>query len=84
MAACSAFDNRFSRLDVCLAAAYQFLLSDEDARAIIDGQIESIHRQWDGVCEEAGLTAVDKALLWKRQFLNPFALEAYAIKETHR
>jgi len=71
-------DNRFSRLEVCLAAAGQFLLSDEDARAIIDGQIGSLHRHWDGVCEEAGLSAVDKALLWQRQFLNPFALEAYA------
>jgi serine/threonine-protein kinase HipA len=30
---------------------------------------------WDAVCDEAGLTAVDKALLWKRQFLNPFAFE---------
>lgn len=69
-------DNRFSRLDVCLAAADQFLLSDADARTIIDGQIESLHRHWDGVCEEAGLSEVDKALLWKRQFLNPFALEA--------
>jgi len=77
-------DNRFSRLDVCLAAANQFLLSDEDARAIIDNQIETIHRHWSGVCEEAGLSAVDKALLWQRQFLNPFALEAYEIKETHR
>jgi serine/threonine-protein kinase HipA len=69
-------DNRFSRLDVCLAAANQFLLSDADARATIDNQIDTIHRHWNGLCEEAGLSAVDKALLWQRQFLNPFALEA--------
>ncbi|HEY5602919.1 MAG TPA: HipA domain-containing protein [Gammaproteobacteria bacterium] len=68
-------DNRFSRLEVCLAAANQFLLSDDEARAIIDGQIESIRTHWDAVCEEAGLAAVDKALLWGRQFLNPFAFE---------
>lgn len=77
-------DNRFSRLDVCLAAADQYLLSDADARAIIDGQIERIHLHWNEVCEEAALPAVDKALLWQRQFLNPFALEAYERKETER
>lgn len=70
-------ENRYSRLDVCVAAADQFLLPDEDARTIIDGQIESIHRHWEAVCEEAGLSSVDQALLWRRQFLNPFALEAY-------
>lgn len=70
-------DNRFSRLDVCLAATDQFLLSGDEARAVIDGQIEGIHMHWDRVCEEAGLTTVDKALLWKRQFLNPFAFEGY-------
>ena len=70
-------DNRFSRLDVCLAAADQFLLSADEARAVIDGQIDSIRMHWDAVGEEAGLTAVDKALLWKRQFLNPYALEGY-------
>ena len=66
-------DNRFSRLDVCLSAADQFLLSENEARAVIDGQIDNIKQHWDSVCEEAGLTAVDKDLLWGRQFLNPFA-----------
>ncbi len=70
-------NNRFSRLDVCVAAANQFLLSDDQARAIVDKQIDSIRQHWDAVCEEAQLTVVDKALMWERQFLNPFALEGY-------
>jgi serine/threonine-protein kinase HipA len=74
-------DNRFSRLDACLDAANQFLLSHDEARAVIDGQIDCIRMHWDAVCDEAGLTAVDKALLWKRQFLNPFAFEGYDIEE---
>ncbi|MEX2500686.1 MAG: HipA domain-containing protein [Wenzhouxiangellaceae bacterium] len=73
--------NRFSRLDVCLAAANRFLLREEDARAIIENQIEHIHRHWDAVCDEAGLSAVDRTLLWSRQFLNPFALEGYKPQE---
>lgn len=28
-----------------------------------------------GVCDEAGLRAVDRAYLWRRQFLNPFAFD---------
>lgn len=70
-------ENRFSRLDVCLAAADQFLLTSEEAREIIDAQMDSIRQHWDEVCDEAGLTLVDRSLLWKRQFLNPFALEGY-------
>jgi serine/threonine-protein kinase HipA len=70
-------NNRYSRLDVCLAAASQFQLSDGQARAIIDQQIDAIKRNWDAVCEEAALTAVDKALFWMRQFLNPYALGSY-------
>ncbi len=70
-------DNCYSRLDVCVAAADQFLLPDEDARTIIEDLIEVIHRNWEAVCGEAGLSSVDQALLWRRQFLNPFAHEAY-------
>lgn len=77
-------DNRFSRLNVCLDAAKQFLLSHDEARTIINGQIESIRTHWDAVCVEAGLSAMDKALLWERQFLNPFALEGYDIEEIRR
>lgn len=71
-------DNRFSRLDLCVAAADQFLLSDGEARRIIDGQIDIIQTQWEAVCEEADVTTVDRSLLWERQFLNPFALEGYS------
>ncbi|SDG87779.1 hypothetical protein [Pelagibacterium luteolum] len=28
------------------------------------------------VCDEAGLSEVDRDLLWRRQFLNPFAFES--------
>jgi serine/threonine-protein kinase HipA len=32
-----------------------------------------IEDKWKAVCDEAGLSEVDRALLWRRQFLNPFA-----------
>lgn len=71
-------DKRLSQLSVCLEAASNFLLSQDRARAIIDDQIAAIRANWTKVCDDAGLTEVDRAFLWERQFLNPFALQGYA------
>lgn len=70
--------NRRSQLEVCRLAARHFLLRDEDARAIIDGQVAAIRENWQAVCDEAGLSPVDRAFLWRRQFLNAYAFEGYA------
>jgi serine/threonine-protein kinase HipA len=70
-------NKRLSQLTVCLEAAPHFLLSSERARAIIDNQLAAIRAQWSAVCDEAGLTEVDRRFLWGRQFLNPFALEGW-------
>lgn len=67
-------DNRASRTDVCMAAAGQFLLSEADARSLIEHQIEGIHRHWNTVCDEAQLSVKDREIFWRRQFLNPYAL----------
>ena len=50
-----------------------FLLNDEDAIAIVNHQVQVIDREWVTVCDDAGLTAVDRNYFWRRQFLNPFA-----------
>lgn len=68
-------DNRLSKLKSCLEAAPHFLLSANEAKAIFDRQREAIEANWDKVCDEAKLGAVDRKLFWKRQFLNPFAFE---------
>lgn len=70
-------DNRFSRLAVCVEAAPRFQLSAEDARGIIDGQLQAINHHWRDVCEQAGLGEAERNVLWGRQFLNPFALQGY-------
>lgn len=68
-------NNNLSQLKSCLATAHNFLLSKIQARAIFEKMISAIKRHWDGVCEEAELSEVDKRLLWGRQFLNPFSIE---------
>lgn len=68
-------EERASQISVCLKAASCFLLSSEDAIMIARHQITIIQRQWMPICREANLSEVDRNLLWRRQFLNPFAFE---------
>lgn len=68
-------DNRMSRIKSALDAAPQFLLSRAKAREIFEAQKRVIENSWQDVTEEAGLSAVDRNLLWGRQFLNPYAFE---------
>lgn len=71
-------DNRYSRLTVCIEAAACFLLSEMQARSIIDAQLATIRAQWSEICDLAGLGQTQRNALWGRQFLNPFALQDYA------
>ncbi|MEI8027421.1 MAG: type II toxin-antitoxin system HipA family toxin [Pseudomonadota bacterium] len=68
-------DNRQSKLHSCLKACSQFLLSESKAKEIFNRQREVIETNWTNICDEAKLSTVDRNLLWKRQFLNPFVFE---------
>ena len=68
-------ENRMSRLSSCLDAAHHFLLSRGDAQTIAMRQVAVIGENWERVCAEASLNETDRALLWGRQFLNPFAFD---------
>jgi serine/threonine-protein kinase HipA len=68
---------RMSQLAGCLGATSTYLLDEAEAREIIDHQIATIESEWDDVCEAGRLTEVDRDYFWRRQFLNPYALEGY-------
>lgn len=68
---------RFSQVAGCVARASTYLLSEAEAREIVDHQIEVIETGWADVCDRAGLTEVDRNSFWRRQFLNPYATEGY-------
>jgi serine/threonine-protein kinase HipA len=68
---------RLSRLSGCVEAATSYLLDEVEAREIVDHQIEAIEVNWAEVCELARMSEVERAFFWKRQFLNPYALEGY-------
>jgi len=68
-------DNRMSRISACLEAAHHFLLSEKKAMVIVEHQISVISKKWNIVCKNADLSETDRALLWGRQYLNPFAFD---------
>ena len=70
-------ERRDSRLITCVAAAPSFGLSEPQAREIIDHQRALIERDWARACDEATLGAAERAVLWQRQFLNPYCLQGY-------
>lgn len=68
---------RDSKLAGCVERAGTYLLNEKQAREIIDNQIEIVTRDWDEVCDLAELTAADRRLFWKRQFLNQSIFYGY-------
>lgn len=70
-------EDRRSLLENCRLSAASFLLSDADAREIINFQASAIVSAWAEICDEAKITAVDRAFMWRRQMLNDYAFEGY-------
>jgi serine/threonine-protein kinase HipA len=68
---------RWSQLGGCVERAFTYHLGAEEAREIIDHQIETIARGWEAACDRAQLTQAERRFFWRRQFLNPFAFEDY-------
>ncbi len=71
-------EDRMSRIVSCLRSAEHYLLSQQDARDIVERQIAVITDHWNSVCDEAQLTQTDRQLFWRRQFLNPYSLDGFA------
>jgi len=67
--------ERRSQLAGCLATSANFLIRDDEAAGIMASQISCIRDNWQRVCDDAGLTQVDRDFFWRRQFLNPYAFE---------
>ncbi|CAN5386899.1 type II toxin-antitoxin system HipA family toxin [soil metagenome] len=70
--------DRRSRLATCIQAASEFLLSQAEARDIVDRLVQTIIEEFDDAANTVGLTDVDRKLLWRRAFLHPYAFEGYA------
>lgn len=71
-------DDRRSLLEHCRLSAQSFLLSDVEAREIINSQASVIVAGWPELCDEAQISQVDRAYFWRRQILNDYAFDGYA------
>jgi serine/threonine-protein kinase HipA len=72
--------SRHSRLMLCIEHAEEFLLGRTDAQDEVRRQVTLITEHWDEAAEEAGLTAADRAQLWGRAILHPYAFEGSAFE----
>ena len=70
--------GRLSQVVTCIEAASTYVLSENEARGIIDRQLEVIHDQWEDAADEATLTKEERTSLWGRQVLNPYATYGYS------
>ncbi len=68
---------RSSQLAGFVERASVYLLSESEARGIIDHQIDVIKSQWNEVARMARLTKIEELGFWRHQFLNPYALDGY-------
>jgi len=69
--------DRRSLLENCRLSAASFHLTDAAAREIINRQGGGIVAAWAEICDEAALSEVDRAYLWRRQMLNAYAFDGY-------
>ena len=66
---------KFSQLAACVERSTVYQLPPGSAQEIVDHQVAAIKENWAAVCDEAGLTPVERGRLWQRQFLNPCAFQ---------
>ncbi len=64
---------RLSNVGACVERAEVFGLERSEARAIAEAQLTTIESGWDEVCDEAGLSPVDRRLI-RRVFPHAYAL----------
>jgi serine/threonine-protein kinase HipA len=64
-------DSNLSRIRLCLDTVSEFGISEEEGRAIVEGQVRAIREHFDSLCSEAGMTAPMRERLRCRAVLNP-------------
>jgi serine/threonine-protein kinase HipA len=73
---------RDSNVAGCVDRAADYLLTREEATAIVAHQLAVIRSDFDEVCTQANVTETDRKLFWGRQFLNPSVLYGWEENDT--
>lgn len=64
--------DKRSTLANCRAGAASFKLSPADADDIIDHVVSTIEKNYADVCDQVGMSSVDRDSLWGREFMNEY------------
>lgn len=64
--------TRWSQLSMCHQVAGEFLLTTAQAKEITDELVDLVHSDWIEVADQARLSVLERADLWRREILNPF------------
>ncbi len=67
--------GNLSTLDNARSVCQHFMLSRDEATALIDEQERIVRTEWEAVCEEAKLPHGERERIWKGAVLNPFCFE---------
>ena len=65
-------DQRASQVRLARAVAPAFHLDASEAAQIIDRVEHAVRSGWDEACDEMRLTALERDVLWGREFVNPY------------
>jgi hypothetical protein len=68
---------RYSQLRGCTRAAHNYLLDEDEAREVIDRQLDAVRTRWEEAADAAKLTRDERRQLWGQQILNPYSLHGY-------
>jgi serine/threonine-protein kinase HipA len=66
--------ERRANIAALITAASIYHLDEGEAEEIVGTQVAVIRDEWDAVCDEARLTASERASFFEHQFLNPAVL----------
>jgi serine/threonine-protein kinase HipA len=70
--------RRDANLAGCVDAGGEYGLSKNEARHIIDSQIDTVQTKWEEAADHSRLSREEAELLMERQILNPGTLDGYA------
>ena len=69
--------RNLATLENLRSVCQHFMLSNDEATALIDEQEQTVRTEWGAVCEEANLPHGERERLWEGSVLNPFSFEGW-------
>lgn len=70
-------EGNHSTLSNVLSICESFQLAPEDAKQTIEAIRNVVEGEWQNVCDEAQMTAVERERLWQRAILNAYCLQGW-------